>query len=78
MPSSLKFIRADIIYPIIGILIISAVMFSLNGPLSGINQRIIKNLESAGINEGILAIIILFITVTMTLITPRFIKKQDN
>ena len=78
MPSSLKFIRADIIYPIIGILIISAVMFSLNGPLSGINQSIIKNLESAGINEGILAIIILFITVTMTLITPRFIKKQDN
>lgn len=78
MSSTLKLIRTNIVYPIIGTVLISLVMLVLNTVLSGININIIKALESIGMNTDILSIIILVALLIINLITPRFMKKQDD
>ena len=78
MPSSLRLIKTNIIYPIIGTLLISLVMLALNAAVSDINTIIVKALESIGLDDKILPIIILIVLLVMNLITPHFIRKQDD
>ena len=78
MPSSLRLIKTNIIYPIIGTLLISLMMLALNAAVSDINTIIDKALESIGLDDKILPIIILIVLLVMNLITPHFIRKQDD
>ena len=53
-------------------------MLALNAAVSDINAIIVKTLESIGLDDKILPIIILIVLLVMNLITPHFIRKQDD
>lgn len=75
MPSSSDMIIVNFIYPICGILLISAIMFSLNGMLSSINFSFISAVESIGINKQIRALLLLLCSICLAVI-PHFIKEK--
>ena len=75
MPSSTDALRFNILNPIIGILVISMIMFSFNGFLSPLNQNIVNAIESAGISEQIMAVIILILMVMISLVKHKKHKE---
>lgn len=77
MPSSLTMIRINLIYPIIGILMISTVMFFLNNFLSDLNRSFAGFVETIGLNDQLLALIILLLVLVISLVIPKIIKDRN-
>ena len=78
MSSSTRMICDSIICPIISAIVISAVMFAFNGVLSTVNHNIVDLLGNAGINEEILALAILLVSIIICVAVTLKERKQDS
>ena len=78
MPSSCTLIIVNLIYPIIGVLVISILMFIFNGLLSDISLNLESCIRTLGLSSHLLALIILLAVVLASLLFHRSGKDRKN